>query len=403
MRADCRAASNPDNDTDVEDIAGSFIPLVPASSVAVLRTRGGLTPLFLVVLLRSPAYRSWFSGHARGTTIRRLALRTLRRLRIPVPPVPVQEAVLREVPNLRGDAMAVLARLLSGASNDPLTVWLETPVVNRLASGSTEGNEADRLGVLVAAAEAIQSLVVRTTHRSDSAAPEIDDRQVGAWLDVVRQAAAALDGVASIPRGAGRLTVVGVALARLLKALDILDKAEGPVVDRLYSFTRAMVELCEDEIHAMQESITLDIGVEPAEVIVGAISEVRLRLTNASAVPLWSLHVSTRPSAGTGQAPYLADGETHFASLSPSTRAKPLGRFRSSCPGGRAGSTGPPCTARRRSHFAFYRPERRCDRATWGQVPTSSAARWTGTRCSSAAPTFWTVSGVSSGRAPMRT
>ena len=306
-----RAASNPDNDTDVEDIAGSFIPLVPTSSVAVLRTRGGLTPLFLVVLLRSPAYRSWLSGQARGTTIRRLALRTLRRLRIPVPPVPVQEAVLREVPHLRGDAMAVLARLLSGASNDPVTVWLETPVVKRLASESTEGNEADRLGVLVVAAEAIQSLVVRTTHRSDSAAPEIDDRQVGAWLDVVRQAAAALDGVASIPRGAGRLTVVGVALARLLKALDILDKAEGSVVDRLYAFTRAMVELCDDEIHAMQASITLDIGVEPAEVIVGAISEVQLRLTNASTVPLRSLHVSTRPSVGTGQLPYLADGETH--------------------------------------------------------------------------------------------
>ena len=83
---------------------------------------------------------------------------------------------------------------------------------------------------------------------------------------MVRQAAAALDGVASIPRGAGRLTVLGVTLARLLKALDVLDEAEGSVAARLYSFTRAMVDLCEDEIHAMQESITLDIGVEPAEV-----------------------------------------------------------------------------------------------------------------------------------------
>ena len=309
------ATSNPGNHIDISDIVDGFISLVPASSVAVLRARRGLTPQFLAVLLRSPAYRNWFSGYARGTTIRRLTLRTLRRLRVPVPPVPVQEAVLREVSILRGDAMAVLVRLLSGASNDPVTVWLETPLVARLASGSTGGDEADRLGALVAAAEAIQSLVVRTTSRSDSASPEIDDRRVSAWLDVVRQAAAALVGVASIPRGAGRLMVLGAALARLLRALDVLDKAEGPVSDRLYSFTRAMVELCDGEIHAMQESITLDIGVEPAEVIVGAISEVRLRLTNASAVPLRGIVISTRPPVGTGEIPYLADGETHHIPL----------------------------------------------------------------------------------------
>ena len=309
------ATSNPGSHIDISDIVDGLIPLAPTSSVAVLRARRGLTPQFLAVLLRSPAYRNWLSGHARGTTIRRLTLRTLRRLRVPVPPVPVQEAVLREVSILRGDAMAVLVQLLSGASNDPVTVWLETPLVARLAFGSTGGDEADRLGALVAAAEAIQSLVVRTTSRSDSASPEIDDRRVSAWLDVVRQAAAALDGVASIPRGVGRLTVLGVALARLLKALDVLNKAEGPVVDRLYSFTRAMVELCDGEIHAMQESITLDIGVEPAEVIVGAISEVRLRLTNPSALPLRDIVISTRPPVGTGEIPYLADGETHHIPL----------------------------------------------------------------------------------------
>ena len=305
------ATSNPGNHIDISDIVDGIIPLVPTSSVAVLRARRGLTSQFLSVLLRSPVYRNWLLGHARGTAIRRLTLRTLRRLRVPVPPVPVQEAVLREVSILRGDAMAVLVRLLSDASNDPVTVWLETPLVARLASGSTGGDEADRLGALVAASEAIQSLVVGTTSRSDPASPEIDDRCIRAWLDVARQAAAALDGVASIPRGAGRLTVLGVALARVLKALDILDKAEGPVVDRLYSFTRAMVELCDGEIHAMQESITLDIGVEPAEVIVGAISEVRLRLTNASDVPLRGIVISTRPPVGTGEIPYLADGETH--------------------------------------------------------------------------------------------
>ena len=292
-------------------VAGLSQPMVVTKGVAVLRARGGVTPDYLAALLRSPAYRSWLSGNARGTTIQHLTLRTLRRLPIPVPPVPVQKAVLDELSGLRGDAMAVLARLLSGASNDPVTVWLETPLVARLASGSNGRNESDGFGALVAAARALNSLFIRIQDRSDRTSSEIDHRRIGAWLGVARQVAMTLDGVDSIPRGAGRLAVLEVALSRLHVALRVLEGATGSVVDRLRSFTRAMVESAEGEVRGMQESIRLDISLEPAEVAVGAISEVELRVTNSSAVPLRSLHVSTQPPVGTGQLPYLADGETH--------------------------------------------------------------------------------------------
>ena len=330
----------PVTDTDVEGTAAStfnadspfddlvtFIPLVATSSVAVVRARGGITPHYLHALLRSPVYQNWLSGHARGVTIQRLPLRTLRRLRVPVPPIPVQEAVLDRLSGLRGremtvraryegsrlpgDALAVLGRLLSGASNDPVTVWLETPLVARLASGSIGGTDSDKFRALLDATEALKSLVVQAAHRSDRTWLRSSDRRIGTWLGMAQRIATALDGIASVPRGAGRLTVLEIALSRLREALRVLDGAEGPTVGRLHSFTRAMVELSEEEIQTMQESITLDICLEPAEVIVGATSEVRLRVTNASAVPLRSMFVSTRPPVGTGQLPYLADGETH--------------------------------------------------------------------------------------------
>ena len=307
-------------------VAGLSMPMVITKGVAVLRARGAVTPEFLAALLRSPAYRSWLSGNARGTTIQHLTLRTLRRLPIPVPPVPVQKAVLDGLSGLRGDAMAVLARLLSGASNDPVTVWLETPLVARLASGSGGGNESDRFRALVAAARALYSLVIRIEVHSDRTSSEIGNRQIGGWLGVARQVAMTLDGVDSIPRGAGRLAVLEVTLSRLQEALRVLEGAGGSVVDRLRSFTRAMVESAEAEVRAMQESIRLDISLEPAEVTVGAASEVGLRVINSSAVPLRSLHVCTRPPVGTGQLPYLADGETHRFPLTvhPRDASQPL-------------------------------------------------------------------------------
>ena len=307
-------------------IGPQLLPLVPTSSVVVLRARGGVTPQYLAALLQSPVYRSWLFGHARGTAVQRLTLRTLRRLRIPVPPVPVQEAVLEERPRARGDAMAVLARLLSGVANDPVAVWLETPLVAQMASDTSDGTESDKFGALVAASEALRSLVVEAVHRSDRMSSEKGDRRTKAWLGVAQQVVTALDGIASVPRGAGRLAVLEVVLSRLHEGLQVLKGADGSVADRLRSFTRAMVELAEGEVGGMQQSIVLEAGLEPGEVVVGAISEVQLRLTNASPVPLRSLHVSTRPPAGTGQVPYLADGETHRVPLTvhPRDATQPL-------------------------------------------------------------------------------
>ena len=319
-------ASTFNADNPFEDLV-TAIPLVATSSVAVLRARSGITPHYLHALLRSPVYQNWLSGHARGTTIQRLTLHTLRRLPVPVPSIPVQEAVLdrlsglcgREMTvraryegaRLPGDAMAVLARLLSGVAIDPVTVWLETPLVARLASGNIDGPDSDKVRALFDAAEALKALVTRSANRSDRISYEVGGRRITAWLGMAQQIATALDGVESVPRGVGRLAVLEIALSRLREAQRILDGAEGPSVGRLRSFTRAMIELSEGEVHAMQEVITLDIGLEPAEVVVGATSEVRLRLTNSSAVPLRSMFVSTRPPVGTGQLPYLADGETH--------------------------------------------------------------------------------------------
>ena len=300
------------SDGDKGFIAHGLVPLTPVvatRSLAVARAGERVEPRFLAELLRSPVYRNWLSGHARGTTIQQLQVRTLRKLPVPVPPLEVQYTVCDELAGSGGDAMAVLVRLLSRAADDPVAVWLETPLVAQLVSGMATGEYARGMKGLVAAADALRSLIDRTRRLPDPASLESSDLWFRAWLDIAREAAAALDDVASVPRGAGLLAVLGVALSRLREALHTLDGTEGATVGRLGIFTRTMIRFAEEEIRAMQESITLDVGVEPAEVVVGAVSEVRLRLTNTSSVPLRNLRVETWPAVGTGRIPYLSDGE----------------------------------------------------------------------------------------------
>ena len=296
---------------------------VAARSLAVVRPRGeSLAPRFLAALLRSPAYRSWLSGHARGTTIQHLSIRALRDLPIPLPPGTVQDAVLEELGGVGGDALAALARLLDGTGRSPIAVWLETPFVSGLAAGKA-GDDSDQMENLAAATDALVSLTSPVESGTELATHTGGDPGTDAWFHAAGRAGMTLDGVASIRHGAGRLAVLELGRSRLYEALHALDRADDPTINRLRSFTRAMTEMAESAIRAMQESIAIGVDAQPAEVVAGIDSEVLLRLTNSSDVPLRNVQVEARleargaaeldairPPLARHRIAYLSDGGT---------------------------------------------------------------------------------------------
>ena len=278
------------------------LPVLPDRSMALVRVNeNDIVPRFLAALLRSPSYKTYWEKYAVGPNNRFLRMRDLKKASVPIPTTPVQEAVVREIKEAGDDAMAVLTRLLSARRedrDDRMERWLEKSLVANLVAGRTI--LPSRIETLTSATKEILSL-------TDQMTPGL----TGRWTAIMRDAAVVLDGVASIPIGAGRLAILQIALSQLHKADRTLDKAEGPTVNRLRSFTQAIIKLSEDEVLSMQELISLAIDMEPAEVNLGTTSEVRLRLKNSSDVPLRHLTVETRPAVGTGQVSYLAEGETH--------------------------------------------------------------------------------------------
>lgn len=277
--------------------------VVADENIAIVRVHEGIIkPRFLAALLRSPAYWFWLSGHATGSTIRHLSILVLRALKVPVPPVSVQDAVLTELGEPRGDAMAVLFRLFSGMARHPATLWLERPLPARLTAGGT-----------AAGSSGMSTLAEISQDLRDLAVPENGDRSCNAWLTVARKAAAALDDVASIQSGTGRLAILEFALARFHESLGVLRDAEGSSIDRLRSVTQAMVKIAEQEVHALQHSGTLGVDVTPAEVEAGVTTEVRLRVANPSPVPLRKVRVTARQAGRTveDEVSYLAEHQRH--------------------------------------------------------------------------------------------
>lgn len=280
--------------------------VVAGPDIAVVRVQDGLRPQYLAALLRSPAYGFWLTGHADGSP-RRLSIDVLKTLQVPVPPVSMQDDVVKEVSNLRADVLALLYRLIAGTAQHPVTRWLEGPFARYLATGRLRDKPSGRDAI------ATFSLDIRLLGQSAGSAD--DDRSIGGrWLKPAWRAAAALDDFGSVPAGTGRLVILEHAAAKLREAIGTLDRTNETIGVRLRSVTWALIGFVEEEIHALQRKGSLEIAAVPPEVQAGTADEVRLQVINSSPVPLRNVRVTARQADRTvvrEEVSYLAEGHRH--------------------------------------------------------------------------------------------
>ena len=270
-----------------DDLDGA-VESMATESLAVVRAGEGVRPEFLAAILGSPGYQAWMAGHARGNTIQRLSIRNLRKLRIPVTSVPVQDAVLGEILGpahitsmtsqeqlyfLEQDAVTMLGRVLSGAAKDPIAVWVERPEVAAMVS-KWEDEISDAGGTLLECAKLLLNLMLS---RLDTEFPDDFDSLIDLGLSAAEESISELLNSKTVPVGAWRLVLLERARGHLGLALRELMFAEGPYVGRLSQFIRLMFNLAGREIDAMRDSVQIDIALEPTEVMVGTDSEVQLK------------------------------------------------------------------------------------------------------------------------------
>ena len=303
-----------------DDFDGT-IESTAAGNLTVARAKNGINPEFLAAILRSPTYQNWLTGHARGNTIQHLSIESLRKLRIPLPPATVQDAVLSELLGtarinsmtsrelwyfVGADAVSILARVLSGAAKDRVVAWLEKPMVATLASKRKDS---------VTLSECSKLFAELSSSLRDYELPDDMDSLITIGIRHVKEADTVLRTGRVVPEGAWRLAVLERARGHLGLALCELHNAEGPYVGRLSQFIALMFDLVGREIDAMRDSVRIDIALKTDAVTVGTDSEVQVRLTNSSPVPLLFMVVGTQPSVGKKTIRYLADGESRNITL----------------------------------------------------------------------------------------
>lgn len=280
-----------------QQAAGSVV----AKNIATLKFDGGVDAIdhrFLARLLQSQVYQDWFAGHSRGTTIANLSIKTLRSLRIPLPPLPLQRMVV-ESTDEGVDAFGELLRIIRDKRSDYIARWLENSkeAADVVAAQDTP---ADQLLLLVEQfARAIRPIRNQVAHE-DAGSPLL-----AKWVIASAQGLSEITGISDIPEGVAKVTILLHARVAMSSIGSSLVSQTG--TGRAKQLTEALVRMLDRVIDGMLADIRIVIFVEPAVIASNEESQLSLLVKNLTAFPLRDFYCKVAPTGQQLKIPYLAE------------------------------------------------------------------------------------------------
>ncbi|MGA2260859.1 MAG: N-6 DNA methylase [Acidobacteriota bacterium] len=320
-------------------IEKGVVESIPTKSIAVFRPRSGVSAQFIASLLRSSRFQNWLAGHAQGSSIRHLSIRSLKLLSIPLPGLSIQLSVSSEVSPESTDAAEALLSRLGRHWRDPIDDWLDnSPQIKAIMDRSAPTRnslvlldefadsvfavqrqiekEQSEVGLLLT--EFIRFLETRGSIGESKSVGmterPIQEGDIGYnppdWWMWLEEWAAAIKGVSKIPPGPDRVAVL-MSHGRELATIDYITLGGGfSHSDFINDLVSRLAGLCSDEAGAVLNSYSVNAKIRPSYIPTGFDTEVQLSLQNTGCVGLRSFDVSTNPQIGFGSTSYLGPGDT---------------------------------------------------------------------------------------------
>jgi type I restriction enzyme M protein len=272
--------------------------LAAAKSVAVIRPKEAVSGAYLAAILRSDSYQDWLRGHARGSTIQHLTVRTLRYLQIPVPELPAQERVATMCERTAGDALTVLANVLS-AKDDDILIWLEATLkqIRELCSdaGLSPPARLDRIAE-------------RFSSRANGLDPSFSPIHLN-WFLHMAHALEPLRDAHRMRPGAGMFALLQKAHLEIREMRSELTDSGAPMTDVVSRITKYVIKDLEAGLNELLNKSHMTATLEPSSVVAGQPVEMQLRLQLLGPLPLREVVVFTRPDIGRIQVPDVEASE----------------------------------------------------------------------------------------------
>lgn len=232
---------------------------VVAKGVLILRTSKELDPRLLHAILKSETMQSQLKKLAAGAHILHLPLASLRKLLVPVPPVAIQERVMRRLAEQPGDALEVLSLVLRGHDDDELArLFREHPAFIRL-SGDGDPDLSHRGTLAIEVLEALKRLRNRIAH-------PVEKEEVRVALDfypwLMRVGSLPFGVLRSGSKGEDQYEALSAAAALLESAVAVARSVPGLLGRQAARLTERLITWAQ----SAQQLLAADVDVSVREV-----------------------------------------------------------------------------------------------------------------------------------------
>jgi type I restriction enzyme M protein len=252
---------------------------VPSPNLMVLRAnRNGAQPIYLLRLLQSAPYRSWFAANSRGSTTRTLTAESLKKLPIPLPPVDLQTRIGFDLPP-KADASAMLQSLLADRTTGELYTFLMTdPAISALLNGYETLELRELMHSLRHVAEAFRQWV------TGASVGQWANERLTRWMMAVSEAIERLS-LAFDVLAAERLFILeSLKIEHLSAQIDFIT--QPALARRMQAIHNAMLRTVESERQQLFSKVEIASRISPAMIEIGRGADLTIFLKNESPVTL---------------------------------------------------------------------------------------------------------------------
>jgi len=297
--------------SDSKDVVGSAV----AKSLFIVRPQQSLLHDYLAAILQAPAYQNWLRGHARGSTIQHLSIRTLRNLRVPVPELLVQERVVRDLrASGEKDVLAALMQMSARKKDRDSVTARASAQASELAARQPSRSKNSEPFAAVEEMAAVYS-------RLGAIAPDEPDDDIfpwwGEWKGRMRSLMGPLVGISEVTSGSALYALLVEAQRDLEGALRVLpplehasvDEDERQLLQRVWRLTDAASAPVRLAITGLLGTVRIEASLRMAGIPIGKEQDCSIGLRNAGRLPVRDVSFSTTPDLGGASIAYFGENE----------------------------------------------------------------------------------------------
>lgn len=245
-----------------------------------------LDPHFLTAYLMSRDCQEWLQSRSSGSVISGLRKQFVEELKVPVPPLPIQERVAIDVRNHQVDALTQLVQFLTQDESDPIANWIDRSL--------------KALSVTVEKAETDPSAVVRFqifgSDFSDVLAwamPDDDSPPLMAWALNLVNVAELFRNSNDIPQGPALLIMLQSGVEKLGFAASQIS-GHSPLEGKARELTRACMARLIEGITDLLNDVRIAIVPQVSSLEAGKSQDVPFLVQNESPLPLRDFTIDLR-------------------------------------------------------------------------------------------------------------